>query len=159
MGISRSISEKLYAWMFNGKDHPLVEFLKVIAVSAAATAVLVPTIKVPFIYIANKNEGQLREKFDRLDVKATTVLNSVLQCTEQGYGQQECEQSQAAALDIANSSFLASYNSKVACSTNYHSPMVAWQAVQNNLSDAVPLYSCGEKGAAVRADGRKFKLD
>ena len=160
MGIVRNGFEKLDSWMFNGTDHRLVEISKGLAVSAAVTAVLIPAITAPFYYIANKNESELKEKFARFDVRPTTVFNSVLQCAKRGHSQQECEQSQAVALDIANSLITpANYNSQVACSKSYNSPMVAWQVLRSNISDAAPLYSCGEKGTAVRADGQRFKLD
>ncbi len=43
--------------------------------------------------------------------------------------------------------------------TSYSPPMVAWQAVQDNLSKAVPLYPSVTKGVVVRADGRQFRLE
>jgi hypothetical protein len=43
--------------------------------------------------------------------------------------------------------------------TNYHPPVVAWQAAAYDLQEAVPLYKTPEENVAVRFDGTEFSLD
>lgn len=42
--------------------------------------------------------------------------------------------------------------------TYYRAPIVAWQAAQGDLENAVPLYSTSSKYSAVREDGKTFNL-
>ena len=42
--------------------------------------------------------------------------------------------------------------------TNYHPPVVAWQAAANNLDEAVPLYKTPNENVAVRYDGAQFNF-
>lgn len=42
--------------------------------------------------------------------------------------------------------------------TNYHPPVIGWQAAKDNLNEAVPLYQSAAAGMAVRIDGAQFSM-
>jgi uncharacterized protein YgiB involved in biofilm formation len=44
----------------------------------------------------------------------------------------------------------------VGYSTSYHPPMVAWQAVAHDISEAVPLYETHDEDTLMRKDGQTF---
>lgn len=131
----------------------------------------------------------MQKRIERLDNSATHVFNSVASCRAAGYGHEDCESSQAEALDIAGElGTTLKYSSENECRskhqnckkvvtpvttytkvgdvmvpntvyhTNYHPPVVGWQALRGNIEQSVPLYQGQEDNVAVRSDGAQFQL-
>ena len=139
----------------------------------------------PFIYTGYQNEHAMQQRIEMLDKSPTQIFNSVAQCVEKGHDKTACEASQKEALDIAgNLGTSVNYGSRAKCeavhdtceeivthgmimvgkvmvpTTNYsYNPAVkAWQAAQDNLKEAVPLYQSAQHGMVVRTDGVQFPM-
>lgn len=129
----------------------------------------------PFLYIADENNQKFQEQLTDLDRRPSVVFNSVASCVERGFSLKDCQESNAKAVDIAGSLGIGpSYSTMSKCIQNhgncydmsmvyppiahYTPPMIAWQAAQDNLSQAVPLYSGPTVNTAIRGDGKQFSL-
>lgn len=132
---------------------------------------------VPFLYIVDENNQKCQEQLTDLDRRPSVVFNSVASCVERGFSLKDCQESNAKAVDIAESLRRElSYSTMSECIQNhgncykvsrveyphiayyYKPPVIAWQAAQDNLSQAVPLYSGPTVNTAIRRDGKQFSL-
>ncbi len=116
MSLIGRVWERYEDWLFDFRDSSFVSFTKFFGSGAAALGIIVS----PFIYRGIQNGHRLQNTCDHLDKTGVAIFTSVSDCVRQGFKENECECSQAKALDIAGSlGTEVSYNDYADCMTNH----------------------------------------
>lgn len=173
-----SIRDKINNALFQLADGPH-GFAKLMAASALTCGILVGTPVYISTYMDHQNSQALQDRIDSFSDRPTLLFNSVAQCVEKDYSLPDCKASHDEAFGIASSAWArVSYRYPEECVANHGScgtifsggggvygggghseyiPLVAaWQAAQDSIKEAVPLYQSATPGKVWRSDGQLF---
>lgn len=171
------MNKKQQQGYIDGSTAPLAVGAAALAGMAVGLVIIAGTLSQK----ATQNHDNMAATRDMLDASASHVFNSVADCAQNyGYSAAECTASQKEALRVAgNDGTTLSYDSAEICAdkhtscdkyedwrdsfTNisyykYKPEIVGWQAKEDDLQTALPLYKSTQGETAIRYDGKTFPL-